>query len=177
MFKRSKGFTLIELLIVVAIIGILAALLIPNAVTAMQKARQKGTMKDVNTLATNVLDYITDHGAGPVHSGAVASGDTIWNALIPFYTKAIPVNDQWGNPFFIESGDTLDLQNMTASAGVTDEFIVASQGRDAGWDFTWNATNGAFLYVVDSIADFDNDIINWNGQFVCAPRTAGATGT
>ncbi|MCD6515916.1 MAG: prepilin-type N-terminal cleavage/methylation domain-containing protein, partial [Candidatus Aminicenantes bacterium] len=56
--KREKGFTLIELLIFVAIIGILAALLIPNIMTAMQKAKQKGTMKDVSTIATALTDYM-----------------------------------------------------------------------------------------------------------------------
>jgi prepilin-type N-terminal cleavage/methylation domain-containing protein len=179
MFKRSKGFTLIELLIVVAIIGILAALLIPNAVTAMQKARQKGTMKDINTLATNMMDYITDHGAGPVHSGTIASGsgDTVWAALIPFYTKSLPLNDQWGNGFTVEAGDTLNFQGMNADTGVTDEYIVASPGRNGTYSFNWTDATGAFLYVVDSIDDFNNDIINWNGQFVCAPRTAGTTGT
>ena len=39
--NRQKGFTLIELLIVVAIIGIIAALLIPNFLDALQKAKQK----------------------------------------------------------------------------------------------------------------------------------------
>ena len=50
--KRFRGFTLIELLIVIAIIGIIAALLIPNFLDALQKTKQKRTMGDIRIVGT-----------------------------------------------------------------------------------------------------------------------------
>lgn len=176
MFKRSKGFTLIELLIVVAIIGILAALLIPNAMNAMQRARQKGTMKDLTTIAGYLMDYTVSTGSAPAWDGsAYTNSSSLYTDLVPFYAKAIPSNDQWGNPFVIRSGSswTAAWLGMTPASGSSDEFVVGSPGRNTAYTFDYSS-GGASYYAVDSMDDFDNDLISWNGQFVCSPRTAAA---
>jgi len=176
MFKRSKGFTLIELLIVVAIIGILAALLIPNAMNAMQRARQKGTMKDIGTLSTYLMDYTTDRGSAPAWDGsAYTSSSSLYTDLVPLYTKAIPTGDQWGHQFVIYSGSSWSSAwlGMAPSTGSTDEFAIGSPGRNTAFSFDFS-TSGANYYVIDTMADFENDLVSWNGQFVCSPRTATA---
>ena len=176
MFKRSKGFTLIELLIVVAIIGILAALLIPNAMSAMQRARQKGTMKDISTLATYLMDYTTDRGAAPAWDGSAYSRtSSVYTDLVPLYAKGLPTTDQWGHNFVIHSGSDWSSAwlGMSPSTGSTDEFAVGSPGRNSTFSFDFSST-GASFYTVDSMSDFDNDLVSWNGQFVCSPRTASS---
>ena len=57
---RRKGFTLIELLIVVAIIGILVAIIVPNIGSFGEKARIAQAKGDLRNLQTAVLVYMTD---------------------------------------------------------------------------------------------------------------------
>ena len=55
--RNAKGFTLIELLIVVAIIGIIAAIAIPNLLNAIDRGKQKRTMADLRSIGTAVEEY------------------------------------------------------------------------------------------------------------------------
>ena len=63
--RNQKGFTLIELLIVVAIIGIIAAIAIPNLLNAIDRGKQKRTMADIRSLGTAVESYAVDKNFYP----------------------------------------------------------------------------------------------------------------
>ncbi len=76
--KASKGFTLIELLIVVAIVGILSAIAVPNFLNAQLRAKVSASYGDMKALGTALEMYAIDHNGYPLQAGVGYSGDVVY---------------------------------------------------------------------------------------------------
>ena len=96
--RKNRGFTLIELLIVVAIIGIIAAIAIPNLLNAINRGRQKRSMADIRTVGTAVEAYAVDMAFYPQFGSGDFNG-TWFGYLEPTYVKTVPRNDGWRTAF------------------------------------------------------------------------------
>jgi general secretion pathway protein G len=144
MLRKDRGFTLIELLIVVAIIGIIAAIAIPNLLNAIDRGRQKRTMADVRSIGTAVESYSVDNNFYPNETGDVDGN--LDQHLEPVYIKKCPDEDGWNGA----------IQYTDASGGYTIE-SYAKNGTD-------DADTGG------KTTDFDDDIIFSDGAFIQWPE-------
>ncbi len=161
---RNSGFTVAELLITIAIIALITALVMPNLLDSLEKARQKRTIVDMRNTGTAMLAWLTDQ-MGAASAGrqvkfpddGVLSYDDITALLVPTYIESVPQVDGWGHPYEYYLG------REAAHSVPGSTILIRSIGRDGrvqGEDYDW----GTF----DS-TDYDQDILWIDGLFARLP--------
>lgn len=166
---KTKGFTLVEILIVVVILGILAAIVIPQFTNASAEAKVSRCVSDLQTLRSMVQLYKIQHSEVLPHLSAVsvAAGDPLACLLVQTdvqgnawaagagtvygpYLKKIPIN-----PF----------NELTDAAGVNGS--VRQDGAISANTHSWRYDSGDGYVIPDDIYDgdgngtVDHEQFNW----------------
>lgn len=138
--SRAKGFTLIEIMVVVVILGILAALVVPNILQRPDEARVTAARADIRAIANALEMYRLDNHTYPstdqgldalVRRPSGFPEARNWNS--EGYLKNIP-RDPWGNDYqYISPGTraTYDLYSFGADGREGGEGVNAVIGN---WD-------------------------------------------
>ena len=172
--RKGQGFTRIELLIVVAIIGVIASILIPNLLDSLQKAKQKRTMVDMRDLGSAWFSWLTDQvGAAAAGQGTFNIDDlattlthtdlqsSLYINANMFYIRSVPRRDGWGTTYeYRYSGQPLSDKVMG----------IRSFGRDGTEGPGGNPYDiGPFVAT-----EYDQDIVWADGMFIAYPAGSKA---
>ena len=120
--RRSRGFTLIEVMVVIVILGVLAALVVPNVLDRADDARTTAARTDVNNLMQALKLYKLDNQRFPTSEQGLQSlvAKPTTGPVPPNwkpYLDKLP-NDPWGRPY------------QYANPGVKGAIDVFSYGAD-----------------------------------------------
>ena len=134
--NRNQGFTLVEILIVVVILGILAAIVIPQFTEASDDARESAIRSDLQTVRSQLELYKVQHTGSYPAAATFATDMTTKIGSYGPYLQTFPTN-----PFNDKMDVTVEAGNTALGDGSTGWHFDSSTGRFSAND---NAAHAAW---------------------------------
>ncbi len=118
--RTESGFSLIELMIVIALIGTLAAIAIPNYIEYREKAKIAAAIGDIRAMEKMIANFVLDNDRLPVSLAEIGMGGR---------------RDPWGTPYQYQRVDGTPkgaLRKDRFLVPVNSDYDLYSRGKDRG---------------------------------------------
>ena len=168
MRRMQKGFTAVELIVVVTVVGLIFAILLPYYLDSLERAKQRKTMANINSIGRSMMSWLTDQ-AGAAAAGAGTGADELEiedfesitkedleAIMVPVYMATVPRNDGWGSAF--------DYYLKVIEFNDSNTIAIRSPGGDGVFSGT-TYTMSPFVST-----DYNQDIVWADGIFFRWPQ-------